>query len=70
MKDVAASEKTIEITMVPNQEQVNKITSLVKRFPVNIVAMTMHKPTLNDVFYKHTGSFLEDAGSDLSGRTR
>ncbi|MEK6960822.1 MAG: ABC transporter ATP-binding protein [Nanoarchaeota archaeon] len=70
VKDVAASEKTIEITMVPNQEQVNKITSLVKRFPVNIVAMTMHKPTLNDVFYKHTGSFLEDAGSDLSGRTR
>jgi len=70
VKDVKSSEKTIDITMVPNQEQVNKITSLVKRFPVNIVAMTMHQSTLNDVFYKHTGSFIEDAGSEEKVRAR
>jgi len=64
VKDLKASEKTIEIMMQPNQEQVNKITSLVNRFPVRIVAMTMHKPTLNDVFYQHTGSFIEDAGAE------
>lgn len=60
VREVKGSEKLIEITIQPNQEQIDKITSLVHRFPVGIVAMTMHKPTLNDVFYRHVGYFIED----------
>lgn len=61
VKDVRSSDRTLEITVQPGQEHVDKITTLVNRFPVCIQAMTMHKPTLNDVFYKHAGSFIEDA---------
>ena len=62
IKDVKASDKIIEITVRPAELDVDKITKLVNRFPVRILALTMHKPNLNDVFYKFSGAFIEDAG--------
>lgn len=62
VKDVKASDKIIEITVRLAELEVDKITKLVNRFPVRILGLNMHKPNLNDVFYKHAGSFIEDAG--------
>lgn len=65
VKDAKSQDKLVEITVRPAELEIEKITKLVNRFPCRILGLTMHKPTLNDVFYKYAGCFIEEAGGKL-----
>ena len=65
VKDAKGLNKVVEVTVRPAELEIDKITKLVNRFPCRILGLTMHKPTLNDVFYKYAGCFVEEAGGKL-----
>lgn len=62
VKDAKGYDKVVEVIVRPKDLEIDKITKLVNRFPCRILGLTMHKPTLNDVFYKYSGCFMEEAG--------
>lgn len=67
--NIVSQDDEVSITVNNGEREIPSVLSLASRAGISVSSVSLHKPTLNDVFLYHTGRALRD-NSTNGGRTR
>lgn len=64
IRTITKHEDFLEITLDEGEKKIPQITAIAEKHNANISSISLHKPSLEDVFLHYTGSKIREEGSE------